>query len=83
MLIHKEIDRCIFGGLTIWEGDPYGSGAVGVDVSCQIFDEKPTLDADLISVTHQDLQNPPGIGSNCVVGTTGGRVVRGEKPLGT
>jgi hypothetical protein len=82
MLIHKEIDRCIFTALTIWDGDPYGSGAVGVDVSCQIFDEKPSLDADLISVTHQDLQNPAGIGSNCVVGRTGRRVVRGEKPLG-
>lgn len=54
MLLHKGMNKCIFNELTIWEGDPSGAGAVGVDVSCQIFDEKPSLDADLISSV-----NPP------------------------
>jgi hypothetical protein len=37
------MDRCIFNELTIWEGDRYGSGAMGLNMSCQFFDEKPCL----------------------------------------
>jgi hypothetical protein len=37
------MDMCIFNGLTIWEGEQCGPEAMGLPVSCQIFDEKPQL----------------------------------------
>lgn len=64
MWSHRETDRCIFNGLTIREDDQGDAGPLVAGGSCQIFDEKPSLDGNLVSVTHQDLQHPVGISSN-------------------